>query len=153
MSATHELDALRGSLERLEQILELPYISGELKSWTDESLRALEQVESALQTAIESDHPSAFKTMVKNHRNLQQQVEKLAQEDAQLLPAVQSLRGHAQHFASSIDEMSQSGQQFQARREQLVNDGLALILRVRKQQSAIDTWLGEALQRDNGVGD
>jgi hypothetical protein len=38
-------------------------------------------------------------------------------------------------------------------RQLLVDQGLALVLRIRKQEAAARTWYVEAFQRDRGVGD
>jgi len=153
MPATHHSEPLTDALQRLEQQLELPYISGELKAWADEVVEELKSVETSVNAAIHTDHPRSFHAIVKNQRNLQQQVDKLSQEDAEIPPALCAVRQQADAFAASIDETALAGQQFQAKRERLVNDGLAIVLRIRRQKAAIDTWFGEALQRDNGVGD
>jgi hypothetical protein len=38
-------------------------------------------------------------------------------------------------------------------RERIENEGIALIVRIKKQMAAADTWLAESLYRDRGVGD
>jgi hypothetical protein len=38
-------------------------------------------------------------------------------------------------------------------RDHLVERGLSLVLRIRKQEAAVKTWYLEAFQRDRGVGD
>jgi hypothetical protein len=77
----------------------------------------------------------------------------LRSDDDQLLQALSTVERQAEQFVTSVDETALAGQQFQPMRERLVNDGLSLVLRARRQRAAVDTWHGEALQRDNGVGD
>jgi len=153
MSTMQKLDPLADTLERLERQLELPHISGELNSWAAESLKLLKELDRQVRWAVNSEHPRAFETIVKNQANLLQQVEKMRPEDQQLLEALEPVIRQAEQFALSMNETALAEQQFQPKRERLVNDGLSFILRMRRQQSAVDTWLRESMQRDNGVGD
>jgi len=153
MTATKKLDSLAESLLRLEEHLELPYISGELQDWSDKLGEFLSDASDRLRREIASEHGRSYETIIKNQSNLRQQVDKLRTEDPQIVTALESFRQLADRFASSIDETILAGQQFQAKREQLINEGLGLVLRIRRHRAAIDTWLSEALQRDNGVGD
>lgn len=146
-------DQTADALQRLEEQLELPYVSGNLQSWSENLQQLLQETNERLRAEIEQEHDRTFKTIIKNHGNLAQQVDKLRAEDQELLPALDSLRQQVDQFANNIDETVLARQQFEAKRERLVSDALAFVIRVRKQRAAIDTWLGEALQRDNGVGD
>jgi len=152
MSQTKELHPLTDVLEQLEHHLELPYISGDLHHWAETALKLLQEAEGKLQHAIEQEHPRHFDTMVKNHSNLRGEADKLREEDRQLLPALRPVGQQAEQFVAGIDETALAGQQFQARRERLVSDGLSLILRIRRQQAAIDAWLGEALTAITALG-
>lgn len=153
MTATKKLDPIAESLQRLEEHLELPYVSGDLHAWSETLRQLLCEADKNVKDEITTEHGRAYDAIVKNHSNLRQEVEKLRTQDPEILAALDSFGQQAERFTSAIDETVLAGQQFQQKREQLINDGLALVLRIRRQRAAIDTWLGEALQRDNGVGD
>jgi len=153
MTATKKLDPIAESLQRLEEHLELPYVSGDLNAWSETLSQLLCEADKHIKGEIATEHGRAYEAIVKNHSNLRQEVEKLRAQDPEILAALDSFGQQAERFTSAIDETVLAGQQFQQKREQLINDGLALVLRIRRQRAAIDTWLGEALQRDNGVGD
>ena len=153
MAITKPLDAEAEVLEQLEQQLELPYVSGELHAWSETVVELVKKAQEVVSKSIEQEHPRTFATIVKNHSNLQPQVEKLSEEDRQILPAFDPLMHEAKQFASTVDETELARQQIEPARERLVKDGLALVIRIRRQRSAIETWFGEAIQRDNGVGD
>lgn len=153
MTTTKKLDALTESLEQLEKHLELPYISGELHDWSEQTGQLLQEATTLVRSAIHSEHGRAYEAIVKNHPNLRQEVENLRKEEPSILAALEAVQQLVEPFTTSIDETVLAGQQFQPKREQLVQEGLAAILRVRRHRAAIETWLSEALQRDNGVGD
>ena len=153
MAITKPLDTEAEALEQLEQQLEVPYVSGQLHAWSETVVELAEKAQEAVRMSIEQEHPCTFATIVKSHSNLQTQVEQLREEDRQILPAFDPLLHEARQFAATVNETELARQQIEPARERLVKDGLALVIRVRRQRSAIETWLGEALQRDNGVGD
>ena len=153
MTTTKKLDSAGESLAKLEEQLELPYISGELAAWSTELHHILADVSHQVRASVATHHNNAYETIVKSQINLRQQVDKLRSEEPDILAALDAFEQSVNRFASSIDETLLAGQQFQPKREQLILEGLALVLRIRRHRAAIDTWLGEALQRDNGVGD
>jgi hypothetical protein len=153
MSTNATIDPLTEVLQRLEAQLELPHVSGELSSWSSEVLRLMREAEAQTRTAVAREFPTAYETIVKRQRNLSTQVDKLRADDEALLATMEAVLRQAEQFDASIDETVLAEQQFHPKRERLINDGLSFVLRVRRQQAAVATWLGEALQRDNGVGD
>lgn len=153
MTTTKKLDALAESLQHLEEHLELPYVSGDLHDWSEKLRQLLADAVERFRSEVETEHRRAYESIIKNHSNLRQEVDKLRSDEPQIVADLASVTQAAERFASSIDETVLASQQIQPKREQLINDGLAVVLRIRRHRAAIDTWLGEALQRDNGVGD
>jgi len=77
----------------------------------------------------------------------------MIQEDRQLL-------ADFGHFETRVDDLAVRAGQVQKNegkaaddRSQVENDGMDLILRIKKQQAAATTWLNEANYRDLGTGD
>lgn len=153
MMITKRADALAESLLHLEEHLELPYVSGELHDWSQRLQQLISDATEKFRAEVASEHGQAYQAIVKNNRNLCQEVDKLRGQDVPILAELESVRQQVDRFSSAIDETVLAGQQFEPKREQLISAGLAAVLRVRRHRAAIDTWMGEALQRDNGVGD
>lgn len=153
MSTIAKLDPLAEALNRFEKHLELPHVSGELSSWTDEVATLFQQVEQRLREAIEKEHPKNYEAIVKNRVDLNQEVAKMRECDAQLLHTLSELRREQELFQQNRKEEELAEQHFLPNRTRLVDNALAFILEVRKQRSAIATWVSESIQRDNGVGD
>ncbi len=153
MSVGNKINPLVDTLERLEQQLEVPHISGELNNWASDVVSLLKELEHELQQAVASEHARSFQMIVKSNRNLRSQVDKLAEEDQAILNAFPTLLRQAEQLVNCIREDALAEQQFHEVREKVVQEGLAFVLRARRQQVGVDTWLAEALQRDNGVGD
>ena len=153
MSTIAKLDPLAEALTRLERHLELPYVSGELNSWTEEAVTLFHQVEERLRDAIQREHPKNYESIVKNRVDLNQEVAKMRECDEELLHTLSELRRELELFQQSRKEEELAEQQFLPNRTRLVDNALAFIINIRKQRSAIATWVSESIQRDNGVGD
>lgn len=153
MSTLQRVDPLAECLERLEHHLELPHVSGELHWWSDEVVRLLREAEGHVRAAVAEEHPRSFDAIRKNHPNLFKEVEKLRQDDAGLITSLDSVLRHAEQFDAQTDETVLAEQQFHDKRERLIHEGLSFVLQVRRQRSAVATWLAESLQRENGSGD
>jgi hypothetical protein len=153
MSTIAQLDPLAEALTRFERHLELPYVSGELSSWSEEAMTLFHQVEERLHDAVQKEHPKNYESIAKNRLDLQLEIEKLRECDAHLLHMLAELRRELELFQQNRKEEELAEQQFLPSRDHLVNNALAFVIQVRKQRSAIATWLSESIQRDNGVGD
>lgn len=143
-------DQVSEAIEKLHRQLELPYVSGELSSWTDGIIELLGSTKECIRKSIEDDHPCSYKTIMKNDLELAQRVEDMRAEDAQLLCKLDDLTREAENLDKMVDEAHLAESQFKPKRDRLVEDGVAFIVRLRKQRAAINTWLGEAFSRDNG---
>jgi len=123
MTTTKKLDSIAESLIVLEEHLELPYVSGELQDWSDKLCQVVADTSQQVRAAVNSQNTTAYETITKNHSNLRQQVDKLRGEEPEILTALESFEQSANRFASSIDETLLAGQQFQPKREQLIQEG------------------------------
>jgi hypothetical protein len=150
-------DELKELLAAIETRLETPVVPGELREWLEYLQRGLDEV--ALQFA---QHMEA------SHRS---QMDEIAQTDPEQLPRVETLRAEDEAIADEIArlacEFAGAGKQV-ANAEQtpggdesqvaghlprLTARALALIVRIRMQENALQTWYVEAFQRDRGIAD
>jgi hypothetical protein len=56
-------------------------------------------------------------------------------------------------FAAGVAQVKKHESKVAQERADLEQEGIALIIRIRKQRAAADTWLTEALYRDRGPVD
>lgn len=152
MAQSNNADLLE-TVAKLETTLETPVIPGELRSWTKEVQDALVEVKPWLKKAIEKQHPEKLGTISREDPELMRRVTQLEEQDGALLEqfqemenAIEALRSHAEKVG--IDEAKLDPQA-----RACTDQGLALVLAIRKQEVAIETWEMEALTRDRGVAD
>lgn len=87
--------------------------------------------------------------------------------DQEMFKRVELLRQEDQAIAAELDGLGELIERLRLKtpvaepneartdkeREALAERGLAFVMRLRKQEVAIDTWFGEAFNRDRGSGD
>ncbi len=151
MATVIQTDSVSDSLEKLHRQIELPYVSGELTAWTDGVVLLLDAANDCVCQAIRDDHPKTYASILKKDMELAQKVEAMKLEDEQLLSGMQAIMQQAHELDVIVDEAKLAEQQFQPKRDRLVEDVLSLIVRVRKQRAAMNTWLSEAFTRDSGT--
>lgn len=153
MATLTTADSLVNALVRFEEQLETPHVPGELNGWGEEVSKLLTEVDMHLRTWIDRENPSSFKHILKNDIELAKRVEKMQAEDKQLLITLENVAKQAEELNRIVEEGKTAEDQFLPKRNRLVDDGLQFILSIRKQKSAVDTWIGESLRRDTGAGD
>ena len=80
-------------------------------------------------------------------------VEKLIAEDQNVVLELDAFRKHINDFARRASQIKKDEAQVAADRTKLEQEGLALILRIKRQRATADTWLAEANYRDRGPVD
>jgi len=144
---------LAAALSQLETRLETPVIPGELPSWANAVEKACESVGDHLRHEIEDMHPAHYAQITREGSDLLRQVEQMREEDSQLCKLYETL-GHKIHRFRTQSEQAEPHEcklnEFLA---EVVDEGLAFVIRVRRQELAVSTWLMEAFQRDSGVAD
>jgi hypothetical protein len=146
-------EPLREELERLETALDTPPVPGELTSWATMIRKSFNAACGAIVSQIESVHP--------------EQIEEIEGQDPELLARTKQLRADdqsnrewchrlTQAFADFETKATRAGadeKQVMEQQQTLLEDGLKFVTHVRKQETAIRSWLQEAFQRDTGQGD
>lgn len=152
MATVIHQDCVSEALEKLHRQIELPYVAGDLSAWTDGVLALLDSTIETVRQASHFDHPKTYTSILRRDLELAQKVEAMRVEDEVLLDGLESIVKQAQELDSIVDEAKLAEPQFKPKRDRLVDDVLALIVRIRKQRAAINTWLSEAFSRDSGLG-
>ena len=126
-------------LARLETQLATPVVPGEETAWLGAVREAIHSVNRALRPAIEQAHAAQFAEM--------------REEDAVMAPRVESLKSDDKTNLTTSQELAERFRALEARYEvesnesllneqfeNFVNDGLAFVVAVRKQETVVQTW-------------
>jgi hypothetical protein len=155
MTTTHAdtEHALKTSLDRFEDCLVAPLMAGELLSWVDEAQQAWADAAAQVREHVLEFHPRQYKQISKAAPELLPRTEKLQAEDAEI-------EEDCEEFTRVIHRISEHAPMFEPDEEKiaghtknLVDDGIELVTRVRKQEAAVHAWFIEAFTRDEGVAD
>lgn len=140
------------AIESFETALLTPITSGDLPDW-------LEKLHSAWKQAAD-----IFPGEGRLH---EQQLDEIATQDPELLFRVEQLRAEeteineqCARIDKAIMRLAEHGPQLEPDEErarqptqQVIDDGLAFVTRVRRQNIAVQTWYNEAFNRDRGPVD
>ena len=152
-AAEEQTGLLQSRLAALEAAIETPFIPGELGRWIDDVRQAYGGVRPLVLSQLKSAHPDQFETIEAEDPGLLHRVEHLKQED-------EAIAGDVDHFDRQISQLEEAVANVESDEAKLrtafdgfVKDMLVFIIRARKQEQSIRTWLFEALHRDRGTVD
>ena len=144
---------LRPALDRLEASLETPFIPGELEAWFDAVASAVADLGPILHGQITLQHGAQFEQIVQESPALQRSVEQLEREDGEVAAAYQALKSRVAELAAKAATVEPDEALMSQEAARFADEGVWFVVRVRKQDAAIRTWLGEALNRETPAGD
>jgi hypothetical protein len=153
MSVQQQEQALRDALSRLETALGTPVISGELTDWVQAVRKDFEAVRGALRAEFHEGHRQQFANIMQQDLELARRVEQLKEEDQTLLLQMAKWGEELDRLASIAAAIGRDENRAGEYTQGVVEAGLMFIAHVRKQETAITTWLMEAFQRDQGTVD
>ena len=153
MNATHAAAELNETLAKLETALLSPVVSGELESWASTAEEASTLLAQRLPAYLNSVLHPDYAEIAQSDPELLSKVEKLIAEDQNVVLELDAFRKHINDFARRASQIKKDEAQVAADRTKLEQEGLALILRIKRQRATADTWLAEANYRDRGPVD
>ncbi|MEX0726455.1 MAG: hypothetical protein WEB58_09910 [Planctomycetaceae bacterium] len=138
-------------LDAFEQCTETPFVPGELEQWL-----------SAVREAFDGLVP-----MVKESQRIhEEEFVEIVEEDPELHVHVELMREEERAIAKELDELTKWFNEFPKRRidggdeteykldlDRFVSAALEMLVRIRKQEVTVRTWLMEAFMRDRGTVD
>jgi len=145
--------ALHDSMAHLESALLTPVVSGELESWTQTVAESLKAFGPTWVNYVKSVLHPQYAQIAKVDPDLLPRVDQLVQEDRQLVADFTEFESRVAALASRAAQVRKHESKVADDQEGVEQAGLALILRIKKQQAVAATWLHEANYRDRGVGD
>ena len=148
---THQ-DQLGRTLEIFEESADTPFVPGELENWLKETQEALYQLIPVLQEQTQSIHADEFAEIAEEDPGLLSRVEDMREEDRAIMEQkdkladwLHDLQARLSHGASETD--------LKGDLDAFVSAALELVMRTRKQEVTVRTWLVEAFDRDRGTVD
>jgi hypothetical protein len=144
---------LKSALTVLETSLSTPIVSGELAAWVDEVRKTWQQASARIHEAVTRLHPRQYDEIAEQDLELLPQVERLKLEDEAIERDRQRIGQMIERDAQHVPKLEPDEGKAQKHVQNLIDDGLAFITRVRKQEVAVETWLVEAFNRDRGTAD
>jgi regulator of replication initiation timing len=153
MDAAEASTELNESLAALETALLTPVVSGELESWVRTAEGATNKLSQKLPTFLKMVLHPQYAEIAKSDAELLTRVQQLIEEDQNLILEQEAFRNRMSDFAKRASQIKKDEAQVANERTKLEQDGIALILRIKRQRAAADTWLTEAAYRDRGPVD
>lgn len=144
---------LHAALDELEASVETPFVPGEFERWIAEVESAWTHLQPDLDWLLAKRHPEDYAEIGEEDPELIPRVEQMRQEDAEIEQQAAILQRQIPPLQSAIAHVEPDEAQLKPQLDELVRSVLSLIIRIRKQEQAVRTWLGEAFNRDRGTVD
>jgi hypothetical protein len=138
---------------KIESALLSPPIAGELTGWIQAVQDAATTLAVSLTTYQRTILHEQYAEILKADPEMGAQVEKLIADDQQLLEHVAEFHERLHRLAEAAAHVAKDEGKLCEQRKRLEEQGIALLVSIKKHQAAATTWLSEAHFRDRGVGD
>jgi hypothetical protein len=145
--------ALRDYLAELEACFGTPVIPGSLAPWLEAIEAALGELEPVLRHQVNHGHRAQLSLIERAEAGSPRSVDHLKREDQELLAAFVSLKAEAARLSALATDVEPDEAVMNDDVARFASAGLWFVIRVRRQNTAIRTWLGESFNRESGAGD
>ena len=152
-SQSPEEAVLQESMGRLEAAFLAPVVSGELNSWVENMRHALDEFGPAWVAYVKNVLHPQYAEIAKTDSDLLDRVGKLIQADKELLNEFYSFQERVRELSRRAQQVDKKEYKTVDQREDLEKAGIALTVKIKKQQAAAAVWLNEATYRERGTGD
>lgn len=146
-------EPLREELEQLETALDTPPVPGELSSWASMLRKSFDVAAKAILSQIESVHPGQLREIDGQDPELLARTKQLREDDRSHIEWCRRLSAAFVEFEANAVRVGADEKQVMEQQQALLEDGLRFVTHVRKQETAIRSWMQEAFERDTGFGD
>lgn len=144
---------LKERVTAFEESLSTPFASGEMADWAAKVEQAAEALLQVLRDELPPLRQQQFDTMLGEDPALEPRVNEIRESDAENIAHLERLHKQLATVAGQADVRQEAETALHDRVQKITEAGLHLVVEVRKQNTAVDTWIQEAFQRDRGVGD
>jgi hypothetical protein len=151
--ADHSHEDLKAALTAFETSLLAPTVSGALPAWLDEVQKSWEEASAQIHFHIKHLHPRQFDEISKQDPELLPRIEQLQAEDEVIEQQRTELSQEISRIGQHAPKLEPDEEKAQKYTKTIVDSGTAFLIRVRKQELAVQTWYVEAFNRDGGAVD
>ncbi len=144
---------LKTALAAIEKALTTPIVSGELALWLEELKKSWEEASAQVHFNVKHRHPRQYEQIGEADLELLPRIDLLKAEDEAIEQQREEINQAIARAAQHVPKLEPDEGKAQKHVQSLIDDGLAFIIRVRKQEVALQTWLVEAFNRDRGAVD
>jgi hypothetical protein len=144
---------LRGALGEFEQRLEVPIVPGEMENWMRSVHESSCHVAAVLLQRVDHAHGAILREILREDTSLAARVEQLEEEDEGILARAAEIQRTAENLLVAAAKVEPHEGKLENTVRLFTEDALQLVLRIRKQEAALETWYQEAFLRDRGVVD
>lgn len=152
MNASANEQEFYGAIQTLETCLMTPRVPGELERWVNAVEAAIEFVGTVLERQVGQEHRAHFKQITTQDPELHARVEGLKSGDKQCREQVRKLQDRIHSLKKGVPQVEPDEGRLEPAFLDFCTDGLSLVMHLRQQEVAIDTWIQEAFNRDRGAG-
>jgi hypothetical protein len=144
---------LRAALTSFETSVTTPIVSGELDTWLETVMKSWTKTSAHIQHQTQHAHPRQYEEISKADPALLPRVEQLRAEDQAIEADRETLNKTLSRIGQRASKLEPDEAKAQPQIERVTEEAVALVARVRKQEVAVETWFGEAFNRERGGGD
>jgi hypothetical protein len=153
MDRTKQEPDLKDALMSFETSLSTPIVSGELAAWIGEVQKAWTAASASIHDNVARLHPAQYEEMAQADPELLPRIEVLKADDEAIDQQRERVSRLVERDAQAVPKFEPDEGKAQKHLQSLVDEGLSFVIRVRKQEVAVETWLMEAFNRDRGAVD
>jgi len=143
----------RSTIEQLETAADTPVVSGDMESWLQSMDDALNRTQAAVRANTLQMHAPQLATIRREDQEMLRRVEELQREDTRIAEDITALRARIPVLKAMVERIEPDEKRAETAVADLSALAVQLVARIRKQETALRTWLQEAFTRDRGVVD
>jgi len=145
-----DLDA---ALTQFEKAVLSPVVPGELPEWTAEAFYSTEELQTALAENAKSVHDEVYETIAAADPEMLPKGAQLQAEDGAINKSTHEVLEIAKTMRTLAGSVDSDEEKARKPLDGFLTAAAALLIRVKKQELAIEVWLRESQTRDRGVKD
>jgi len=154
MNITKPEQELREALDLFETNLETPIIPGEFGKWSRYIQESFPAVAELVRCEIQNAHRKQLDEIAQQDNEMLAIVKQIRKEDIEIAQELDEVGGMIDRLAEKAPSLERTpGATQDSAAAPVIQRGIAFITRVKTQEVAVRTWLGEAFNRERGVGD
>ena len=150
---TENESGLTKALAQLESCLETPVVPGELVSWLRAAQLPMRTCVTLFEREVEEAHCDLLDKIERNDLGLAHRVKNMRREDENLISSWQAMESDLEEFCEVAVETEPNEARLSDSLNRFTLRAIGLVIKTRRQESALTTWYLESLQRDRGTAD